>query len=201
MHVASWEKLVTALLPPAMKNRSYESSRVAVTGCYLSSWVQWRSWGACGGIPAGPSWTCPVWSQCRDFLRAGHKKSSEETSAHGPQSLVIHSRDRRAAEIKALPAASTGNAGNAGRLTCVEVLAGFGGEHGTMALDRWLHRALLLDDASTSKKLVDGGAKVGDLGGLQRPVVQLRLPHALSQSCKAQITTKQWRRECMNTIK
>lgn len=67
----------------------------------------------------------------------------------------------------------------AGNLTCVEVLAWFVGVHGTMANWR-LHWALLLDDASTSKKLVNGRAKVGNLGGLQGPVVQLRLPHTLS---------------------
>lgn len=65
----------------------------------------------------------------------------------------------------------TGNAGlGLWSLTCVEVLAGFVGVHGAMA-NRRLHRPLLLDDASAGKKLVNGRAKVGDLGGLQGPVV------------------------------
>lgn len=69
-----------------------------------------------------------------------------------------------------------------GSLTCVEVLARFVlGVHGTVA-HRRLHWALLLDDPGTSEELVDGRAKVGDLGGLQGPVVQLRLPHTLSKS-------------------
>lgn len=66
-------------------------------------------------------------------------------------------------------------------ISCVEVLAGFVGVHGAMT-NRRLHCPLWLDYTGAGKKLIDGRAKVGDLGGLQGPVVQLRLSHTLPQS-------------------
>lgn len=39
--------------------------------------------------------------------------------------------------------------------------------------------ALRGDDPCGCEELVDGGAQVGHLGGVQRPVVELSLPHAL----------------------
>lgn len=65
--------------------------------------------------------------------------------------------------------------------TCINVLARFGGMHGTMA-HGWLHCPLWLNDSSAGKELVDGGTEVHNLSWLQRPVIQLGLSHALSQS-------------------
>lgn len=42
--------------------------------------------------------------------------------------------------------------------------------------------ALRGDDPRGREELVDGGAQVGHLGGVQRPVVELSLPHALLQA-------------------
>ena len=39
--------------------------------------------------------------------------------------------------------------------------------------------ALRGDDPCGCEELVDGGAQVGHLGGVQGPVVELSLPHAL----------------------
>lgn len=44
-------------------------------------------------------------------------------------------------------------------------------------------RALRGDDPRGCEELVDGGAQVGHLGGVQGPVVELGLPHALLQTC------------------
>lgn len=41
----------------------------SVALCNLSLRVQCCSFGACGDILEDPSWTCSVWSPCRDFLR------------------------------------------------------------------------------------------------------------------------------------
>lgn len=43
--------------------------------------------------------------------------------------------------------------------------------------------ALRGDDPRGCEELVDGGAQVGHLGGVQGPVVELGLPHALLQTC------------------
>lgn len=45
-----------------------------------------------------------------------------------------------------------------------------------------LHSPLWLDDTGAGEKLVYGGAEVSDLRGLQGPVVELSLPHALFQT-------------------
>lgn len=65
------------------------------------------------------------------------------------------------------------------------MLAGLVGVHGAMAYGygRRLHCPLWLNDTSAGEKLVDRRAEVSDLGGLQGPVVQLCLSHALLQSC------------------
>lgn len=56
--------------------------------------------------------------------------------------------------------------------SCVDVLAGLARVHDCSGVaNRWLHCPLWWDDASASKKLVDGGAEVGYLGGLKGPVV------------------------------
>lgn len=44
--------------------------------------------------------------------------------------------------------------------------------------------ALRGDDPCGSEELVNGGTQVGHLGEVQRPVVELRLPHALLQTLK-----------------
>lgn len=43
----------------------------------------------------------------------------------------------------------------------------------------WVSGALRGDDPCGREELVNGGTQVGHLGGVQRPVVELSLPHAL----------------------
>lgn len=65
-------------------------------------------------------------------------------------------------------------------VSCVDVWARLVWMHGAMA-HRRLHCPLWLD-SSASKELIDGRAEVCHLSGLKRPVIQLRLPHALFQT-------------------
>lgn len=50
---------------------------------------------------------------------------------------------------------------------------------GVLDLRLWMGSAVRGDDPRGSEELVNGGAQVGHLGGVQRPVVELGLPHAL----------------------
>lgn len=43
----------------------------------------------------------------------------------------------------------------------------------------WVGSALRGDDPCGCEELVNGGTQVSHLGGIQRPVVELSLPHAL----------------------
>ena len=54
---------------------------------------------------------------------------------------------------------------------------------------RGLHCPLWLDHAGAGKELVDGWAEVCYLSGLQGPVVQLCLSHALLQTCIVHVCT------------
>lgn len=64
-------------------------------------------------------------------------------------------------------------------VSCVDVWVGLW-MHGAVAHWR-LHCPLWLDSCA-SKELIDGGAEVCNLSGLERPVIQLRLPHTLFQT-------------------
>lgn len=44
--------------------------------------------------------------------------------------------------------------------------------------------ALRGDDPRGSEELVDGGTQVSHLGGIQRPVIEFGLPHALLKTLK-----------------
>lgn len=70
-------------------------------------------------------------------------------------------------------------------LTCVDVWVGLW-MHGAVAHWR-LHCPLWLDSCA-SKELIDGGAEVCNLSGLERPVIQLRLPHTLFQTFRKTVT-------------
>lgn len=48
--------------------------------------------------------------------------------------------------------------------------------------DGWLHCPLWLDDSGAGEELVNGGAQVRDLSGLQGPVVKLCLSHAFLEA-------------------
>lgn len=72
-------------------------------------------------------------------------------------------------------------------VTVLIVLAGLrvlrrSGWRWVRGLRLWVGGALRWDNPRGREELVNGGTQVGHLGGVQRPVVELRLPHALLQA-------------------
>lgn len=100
-------------------------------------------------------------------MMACHSGSSAAHGRHMSVSWRTHQRTQARSRVHV-------------HVSSVDVWAGLVGMHGAMA-HRRLHCPLWLD-SSLSKELIDRRAEVCHLSGLQRPVIHLRLSHALFQT-------------------